>query len=132
MSHREPPVYRSATARSSTAPLWGFVILTLGLAGSAVLLARAGLPVEQVAGLLSAIGAVATAVQVALVKVATVERRQRDIAAQTELIERRTNGEMAATIHAAVSQALRDSRPSPRPRGPEPRRGQGPGRGSAG
>jgi hypothetical protein len=101
VSHRgDPPVYRSQAARSSTAPVWGFVVLVLGLSGSAVLLSRAGLPVEGVAGLLVAIGASATTLQIALTKLAAVERRQRDIAARTQLIERRTNGEMASTIYA--------------------------------
>lgn len=116
MSHREGRPYRAAQARPSTAPVWGFVIMVVGLSAAAVLLTRAGLPVEQVAGLLTAIGAAATVLQVALVKLAAVERRQRDIAAQTELIERRTNGEMTSTIHAAVRQALRADPPSPRPR----------------
>lgn len=119
MSHRDP-VYRSRAARRSSAPIWAAVIITLGMAGAAVLLTRSGMATEGIAGLLAAIGTAAAAAQIILIKLAGIEDRQRDIAGQTEVIERRTNGELADTIHAAINQALQQQRrPSPRP-GPEP------------
>ena len=120
MTHRDP-LYRSRSARRSTAPIWAAVIIMLGMAGAAVLLSRSGMDAERIAGLLIAIGTAAAAGQVAIVKIATLEERQREIAGQTEVIERRTNGELADTIHAAISQALQQQRPARRP-------GPGPGR----
>lgn len=92
--------------RRSHVPMWG-AVLTLGLMlAAALLLAGAGWDTQSIIGLLAAVAATAGSAQLALVKVATVDERAQHIDRRTATIERQTNGEMTATIHAAVGDAM--------------------------
>lgn len=95
-------VYRGQAApRRSTAHIWASAIIIVALFGAGVALAEAGWKPESITGMLILFGGLASTVIVAVSKLA-------DIDVATQVVERRTNGELQNTIRDSVRQAMAD------------------------